>query len=69
MSQTFLEANEIVPMNEIPDTIRAEITGKTDAEIAEIKQTIIDIMAGLNYRLVKHTCRHLEGLGCIEEVL
>ncbi len=69
MSQQFYEANEIVPMNEIPDTIRAEITGKTEAEADEILAQVKSVMVGLNYRLVKHTCRHSEGLGCIEEVL
>ena len=70
MSQIFYEANEIVPIGEAEaDFIRAEITGKTQVEADEILAQVKSIMVGLNYRLTNHTCCHLEGLGCIEEVL
>ena len=67
--QLFYEATEIVPEGETPDTVHAEITGKTEAEAAEILAVVKAIMADKTYRLVKHTCLHLEGQGCIAEEL
>jgi hypothetical protein len=67
MNQQFYEATEIVPMGEIPDTVRAEITGKTEAEADEILAQVKSIMVGLNYRLVKHICNHLEGMPCVSQ--
>ena len=60
----YLEATEIVDNETSPEFIRAEITDKTDAEIAEIKQAIIDIMSGKKYRLSEHLCRHDERGKC-----
>ena len=66
MSQQFYDATEIVSMGETPDTIRAEITGKTEAEAAEILAQVKSIMVGLNYRLILHTCNHESGGACVE---
>ena len=65
----YFEAAETVPIDsEISgEFIRADITDKTDAEIAEIRSAIEGIMAGVNYRLTKHTCGHDEGKSCITE--
>ena len=69
MNQQFYEANERVSMGETPDTIRAEITGKTQVEADEILAQVKSIMVGLNYRLVLHTCLHESGGACITEEL
>ncbi len=67
----FLEVREIVSgLNEIAESITADITGKTSAEIESIKADIQAIMVDRTYRLERHTCGHDEGKGCVfvEEV-
>lgn len=65
MSRIYLEAVEVVTDETTePEFIRADITGKTDTEIEAIKTDIKDIMAGMNYRLMRHICRHDEGSTC-----
>ncbi|MBI4283259.1 MAG: hypothetical protein HY663_02175 [Chloroflexi bacterium] len=69
--KTYLEAQEIISeeATEEPDFIRADITDKTDSEIAEIKAAIEDIMAGTEYRFMKHLCGHDENRACSTEAI
>ena len=62
----YYEATENLPVDspEEPEFIRADITDKTDAERVVILQTIKDVMAGLDYRLIEHSCSHDEGGAC-----
>lgn len=60
----YLEAKEIIEDGKSPEFIRAEITDKTDDEIAKIKQAIIDIMSGTKYILSEHLCGHDEKGKC-----
>jgi len=61
----YLEIQEVVGVESIPEFIRSEITDKTDAEIVEIKKAMIDIMSGKNYQLREHLCGHEERGECI----
>ena len=65
----YLEASEIIPelSLEESDFIRADITDKADAEVAEIKALIQEIMAGKQYSLTRHFCEHDEGKSCKTE--
>ena len=60
----YLEITEVVPIFETSEFIRCEITDKTDTEITAIKQAMIDVMSGKDYRLTRHLCRHDEGGAC-----
>ena len=67
--QIFLEATEsVVAIDDSPEFIRAEITGKSEVQIVEIKETVKAIMAGVNYTLKRHICGHEENGACIFEV-
>ena len=69
--KTYIEAYELIPEDatEEPDFIRADITDRTDSEIAEIKAVIEDIIAGKEYRFIKHLCGHDENKPCsMEEI-
>ena len=62
----YVEVMELnVELPNIPENIRADITDKTDAEIAAITRLIIEVMNGRTYRLTKHDCGHDEGLACV----
>ena len=61
----YLEVEEIVGIDEEAEFIRSEITDKTDAEIAKIKQAMIDIMSGKTYQLREHLCGHEERGKCV----
>ena len=61
----YLEIQEVVGVESIPEFIRSEITDKTDAEIAKIKQAMIDIMSGKTYQLREHLCGHEERGKCV----
>ena len=67
MAKIYLEAVEIVEREEVAEFIRAEVTDKTEVEIVEIKAIVKDIMAGVNYRLTRHTCHHDFGGACESE--
>ncbi len=67
MARIYLEATELASIATDAEFIRAEITGKTEVEVAEIKDTIKEIMSGLNYKLVRHICHHDVGNPCEEE--
>ena len=65
----YVEAVEIVEVPDTPENIRADITDKTDAEIAAITRLIIEVMNGRTYRLTKHDCYHDEpekNIPCVE---
>lgn len=66
MSRQYLEALELLPVDspEVAEFIRADITGKTDTEIAEIKALVVDIMGSSNYHLTRHICGHDESQAC-----
>ena len=54
----YLEAKEIVGDDEQAEFIRSDITDMTDAEIAEVKAAMQDIMKGTTYKMFHHTCGH-----------
>ena len=57
----YVDAMELnVEIPDTPENIRADITDKTDAEIAAITRLIIEVMYGRTYRLTKHDCWHDE---------
>ena len=65
----YVDAVEIVEFPVTPENIRADITDKTDAEIAAITRLIIEVMNGRTYRLTKHDCYHDEpnsNIPCVE---
>ena len=58
----YLEITETVTDEwESPDFIRAEITNKTDIEIAEIKNAMLDILPG---KVMEHLCGHEDRGAC-----
>ena len=65
----YLEALETVAEREEAEFIRAEITGKTDNEVATIQSRMEDIMVGKHYQLSKHYCRHEDGGACNTEII
>lgn len=60
----YLEATENVAEGIEGDFVRIDVTGYTETEIADIKQEIIDIMAGKSYTLQKHICGHEDNAEC-----
>ena len=67
--KTYLEITEVVTIFETPEFIRCDVTDKTEVEISRIKDAMVDIMSGKNYRLVEHLCRHDESGACTMEEL
>ena len=68
----FLEAYEIITLDDIGEeveSIRADITDKSEAEREFIKNDIKDIMLGIPCRLIKHHCGHDEGKACWTELI
>lgn len=62
----YVEAMELnIEFPENPDFIRADITGKTDSEIAVITEVVREVMAGKIYRLTTHDCGHDESKACV----
>ena len=58
----YLEIREDTgDINVTPDFIRAEITDKTDIEIAEIKNAMLDILPG---KVMEHSCGHEDRGAC-----
>lgn len=66
----YLEAVELLAEGAVeePEFIRADITGKTEAEITSIQSDIEDVMTDRDYTLQRHYCGHDEGLPCRREV-
>ena len=60
----YYEVLEIVPVDQEPEFIRADVTDKTEAERAVILADIKDIMTGMTYILREHTHYHEEDKAC-----
>jgi len=56
----YLEAFELVGEFDSAEFIRADVTDKTDIEIAAITKAIIEVMADRTYILTRHDCYHDE---------
>jgi len=57
----YVEALELnIGLPDSPEFVRADITDKTDIEIAAITKAVIDVMGDKVYRLTRHDCGHDE---------
>ena len=65
--KVYIEAQGMAVEGTEPEFIRADITGKTQAEADAILEDIRAIMEGINCTLSRHFCLHDEGGACWTE--
>ena len=68
--RVYIEANEIVGMDDAGEFIRADVTSMSFDEVIAVTEAVVDIMKGKTYEMITHYCGHDEGKGCeMEPVL